>query len=103
MRQDELKKELRKLNVEHEKAKANWLALGREITRIRNEIASLEYNEQKWKLHAIKQYTMDGEFVKEWKTAFEIKKELGLDVRPVINGLKDSVGGFKWEYSVPRQ
>lgn len=47
------------------------------------------------------QYTKDGEFVKEWKSAADIKRELGYDnscVTSCCKGKRKTHKGFVWTY-----
>jgi hypothetical protein len=49
---------------------------------------------------AINQYTMEGVFIKKWSSANVAAKALCLsrsNIRNVCRGLKNSIGGFKWE------
>ena len=55
-----------------------------------------------WDLHAVLQLDMDGNIIKEWKSVFQVKKELGIDVNCCVKGNRESVGGFHWVYKVQR-
>ena len=47
------------------------------------------------------QYSLDGEFIKEWIGASQVMKELGIDkslIGKVCKGIKKTAGGFKWSY-----
>ena len=47
------------------------------------------------------QYSLDGEFIKEWIGAAQVMKELGIDkssIGRVCQGKKKTAGGFKWSY-----
>ena len=47
------------------------------------------------------QYSLDGEFIKEWIGASQAMKELRIDkssILRVCKGIKKSAGGFKWSY-----
>ena len=79
-RKEELQKELNKLMEEKNK--------GVKITT--------------WDKHAVLQYDMDGHFIKEWKSVYEVYKELGLGIGACVKGRKESVGGFRWVYKVAR-
>ena len=53
------------------------------------------------KYHAIVQYTMDGEKVREWDSAYQAQKETNIkNIRQVVLGLRGSAGGYKWEFLV---
>lgn len=55
----------------------------------------------KKKSKPILQFTMEGEFVKEWIGASQVMKELGIDkasISRVCQGKKKSAGGFKWSF-----
>ena len=56
----------------------------------------------KWDKHAVLQYDMDGNFVKEWKSVYEVFKELGLSIGHCVKGYVESVGGYKWCYKIAR-
>lgn len=100
---NKLKNELKELKTKAEDAKYQYEGLTREIERVKKQIAALDFNHQKWDLHAVLQYTESGELVKEWKSAHEIQKEMGIDVRPAIKGLKDNhIKGFIWKYKIER-
>lgn len=50
----------------------------------------------------INQYTLDGEFVKQWNRASEIEETIGINGRNVRNccsGKRKSTGGYQWEYA----
>lgn len=55
-----------------------------------------------WDLHAVLQLDMDGNIIKEWKSVFQVKKELGIDVNYCVKGNRESAGGFRWVYKVQR-
>lgn len=53
------------------------------------------------KYHAIVQYTMDGKKVREWDSAYQAQKETNIkNIRQVVLGLRESAGGYKWEFLV---
>lgn len=79
-RKEELQKELNKLMDEKNK--------GVKITT--------------WDRHAVLQYDMDGHFIKEWKSVYEVYKELGIGIGACVKGRKESVGGFMWCYKLAR-
>lgn len=56
----------------------------------------------KWDKHAVLQFDLDGNFVKEWKSVYEVFKELGLSIRPCVKGRQESVGGYKWCYKLAK-
>lgn len=56
----------------------------------------------KWDRHAVIQYTMDGQYVKEWRSAYDIEKELNISVNSCLKGRLESIGGFRWVYKIPR-
>lgn len=50
------------------------------------------------------QYTLNGEFIKEWPSAMEIERQLGFDNTQIGNCCKHkpkyhTAHGFKWEYA----
>ena len=51
---------------------------------------------------AISQLTLDGQFIRKWPAAREVKRELGIDNSSITNcckGKRKSAGGFKWMYA----
>ena len=51
--------------------------------------------------HAIVQLTMDGEFVREWDSAYQAERETNIkNIRQVVLGLRKSAGGYRWEFLV---
>ena len=49
----------------------------------------------------ILQFTKDGEFVKEWPSAYEAERQLGIAHQSICKCLKGrykSAGGFVWRY-----
>ena len=43
----------------------------------------------------------NGEFIKEWENASQVKRELGFcaeNIRSVCNGRRNQANGFKWKY-----
>lgn len=53
-----------------------------------------------WKKHVL-QYTKDGDFIKEWKSAFEASKALGINKNGIANcarGTTKSSNGYVWKY-----
>lgn len=56
----------------------------------------------------INQYTLDGELIRTWGSAQEIKRELGFSAGNIIQCCKGNknyshVGGFRWKYVDPSQ
>ena len=50
------------------------------------------------------QYTIDGKFIKAWKSAVAVKKEFGFDntsITRCCNGEYKSSNGYKWSYLPP--
>ncbi len=46
----------------------------------------------------ILQYAKDGTFIKEWDSANQAKKELGISVHRAAQGNRKTAGGFIWKY-----
>ena len=47
------------------------------------------------------QFTKDGEFIKKWKSATQIQRELGFygtNITRCCKGKLKSAGGYKWHY-----
>ena len=55
-----------------------------------------------WEYHAVLQCDLDGNVIKEWRSAYDVKKELGLSITHCLRGSCDSVGGFSWMYKIAR-
>jgi len=61
-----------------------WMSLSENVSRARSR--------------PIAQYTMDGEFIKIWKSGVEITKHYGVKVNEVCDKSNRSLGGFRWRY-----
>jgi len=49
----------------------------------------------------VNQYTLDGKFVKQWPSAKDAARELGINNRNIsscCNGIRKKAGGFKWKH-----
>ena len=46
----------------------------------------------------ILQYTLDGEFVREWPSAVDVGKEVNGNICHCLNGRRKSAYGFIWKY-----
>ena len=58
---------------------------------------------QPWKYKKILQYTKSGEFVREWASAMEAQRELGIpqsNICKCCKGERKSAGGYIWKYAV---
>lgn len=102
MKREELKKQLEEKTLQYKVSRTETERLNKEIEHLKKQLLSMDYNLMKWKLHAVNQYSLDGEFIKEWKSVSEVKKQLGIDIYPAIKGKKKAVGGFRWAYSIER-
>lgn len=54
----------------------------------------------------INQLTLDGEFIRQWDSSNQIKRELGYSNGSIINcckGKSKQVYGFRWQYADPTQ
>lgn len=96
---EKLKEKMKEYKIATDKSSAIW----REIQQLQRKLRELDFKKRKWDMHSILQYDMQGKFIKEWRCASDIFKELGLDVNACVKGLKPSVGGFRWTYKIPRQ
>lgn len=56
----------------------------------------------KWDKHAILQFDLDGNLIKEWRCAYDVQKELGINVNPCLKGKVECAGGSKWCYKLAR-
>ena len=99
---EKLNKELSNLIKEFKIASDKSSELWKQILRLRKQIEELDYQKRKWDMHAINQYDMEGNLIKEWRCASDIKKELGIDVSQCVKGFKESESGSIWKYKVPR-
>jgi len=51
----------------------------------------------------INQLTLDGEFIKEWRTTAEASKNLNIKPTSIfkcLHKIRNKAGGFKWEYNL---
>lgn len=99
---EKMRRELSQLVSEYRLAKDRADELSRKIQTIRNQIEEHDYRKRKWDIHAICQYDTNGNLIKEWRCASDIKKETGMDVTRCVKGLKESEGGYRWQYRIPR-
>ena len=54
----------------------------------------------------INQLSLDGEFIRQWESSKQIKRELGFDSSNIIKCCKNKhkqVYGFRWQYADPEQ
>ena len=57
---------------------------------------------QPWKYKKILQFTKSGEFIKEWVSAIEAARELGItrsNICKCCKGERKSAGGYVWRYA----
>ena len=60
-----------------------------------------DYKEAFSQYHAIVQLTMDGEVVAKWDSAYQAEKETNIkNIRQVVLGVRESAGGYRWEFLV---
>ena len=56
-----------------------------------------------WDSHAILQYTLDGQFVKEWRCASDAQEATGItNISKCLNGVSDHAGDYIWKWKVER-
>ena len=55
-------------------------------------------NNRKSKNKPILQYTLDGEFVREWECASDVGKEARVNIYCFLKGITKSAYGYKWKY-----
>lgn len=99
---ERMRRELSQLVSEYRLAKDRADELSKKIQSLRRKIEEHDYNKRKWELHAVRQYDLEGNLVKEWKCVHDIKKETGMDVTRCVKGEKESMGGYRWQYRIPR-
>ena len=76
--------------------------------KLNNCADNLEWCDRKYNMNHISksrrrvlQYSIDGEFIKEWKSARECERELGIfhtAISNVCNGNRKTAGGYVWKY-----
>lgn len=99
---ERMRRELSKLVSEYRLAKDRADELSKQIQSLRRKIEEHDYSKKKWDIHSIQQCDLEGNLIKEWRCASDIKKETGMDVTRCVKGLKESEGGYIWKYKVPR-
>ena len=55
-------------------------------------------NVRKGRNKPILQYTLDGEFVREWPSAMDVGKEVQSNICTCLKGRTNSAYGYKWAY-----
>ena len=56
-----------------------------------------------WDRHAILQYTIEGEFIREWRCVSDAQKATGINnINKCVKGIQEQAGGFVWKYKVER-
>jgi len=71
----------------------------------RNKISESKKGTIPHNIKKIKQYDMDGNFIKEWDSSHEASRELNLSQGNIVtvaskSGRRKSTGGFRWEWSL---
>ena len=99
---EKMRRELSQLVSEYRLAKDRTDELSRQIQSLKRRIEECDYKKRKWELHAVQQYDMNGQLIREWKSAHEVKKSLGIDITRCVKGFKESEGGYRWQYRIPR-
>jgi len=96
------RKELRRLM----KLKQKEL-LKRQAEAMRNELQQAKVQQEKerkeklWERHVVLQFTMDGELVKEWKSAAEAIRETGITtIHNCLKGFQEDAGGYVWKHKI---
>lgn len=59
------------------------------------------FNDRNGMSRKIKQLSKDGEFIKEWPSAMEVQRVLGINssnITSCVRGKLKSAYGFNWEY-----
>ena len=74
--------------------KVEAMTLKKELEALK-KISTQEY-------HAVLKCDLDDNVIKEWRSAYDVKKELGLSITHCLRGSCDSVGGFRWIYKLAR-
>lgn len=99
---ERLRRELSSLVSEYRLAKDRADELSRQIQSLRRKIEENDYNKRKWQIHSVVQMDMEGNPIREWRCVSDIKKETGMDVTRCVKGFKESEGGYRWQYKIPR-
>lgn len=99
---ERLRRELSSLVSEYRLAKDRTDELSKKIQSLKKRIEESDFKKRKWELHAVQQYDMEGNLIKEWRCASDIKKELGIDINRCVKGEKESMGGYIWKYKLTR-
>lgn len=99
---EKMRRELSQLVSEYRLAKDRTDELSRQIQSLKKKIEESDFKKRKWELHAVQQYDMEGNLIKEWRCASDIRKELGIDINRCVKGEKESMGGYRWQYRIPR-
>lgn len=90
----------------------------RDEVKTHNDVFNIEYCDAKYNCNygtrterssksrskKVYQYTLDGEFVREWQSATEVERQLSFyqgNICNCCNGKKKSAHGFIWSYSPP--
>jgi group I intron endonuclease len=77
------------------------------IEETRNKISESKKGTIPHNIKKIKQYDMDGNFIKEWDSSHEASRELNLSQGNIAtvaskSGRRKSTGGFRWEWSLDK-
>lgn len=99
---EKMRRELSQLISEYRLAKDRTDELSRKIQSLKKQIEEHDYRKKKMDIHAVIQYDMNGQFIREWKSVHEVKKSLGIDINRCVKGEKESMGGYRWQYRIPR-
>ena len=69
---EKLRRELSQLVSEYRLAKDRTDELSRQIQSLKRRIEECDFKKRKWELHAVQQYDLEGNLIKEWKPFFTL-------------------------------
>ena len=99
---EKLRRELSQLVSEYRLAKDRTDELSKQIQSLKKRIEESDFKKRKWDIHSVVQMDMEGNPIKEWRCVSDIKKSMGIDVSRCVKGEKESMGGYRWQYRIPR-
>ena len=103
-RKEFVESEKAKRKAEHDqfvRAVRSMAACALESLKEQLEREAEDYKEAFSQYHAVVQMTMDGAVVAKWANAHQAEKETNIkNIRQVVLGVRESAGGYRWEFLV---